>query len=147
VFMYCHTLQHTATHCNILDTLRQMTVYTTRYNTLQHATTRYNTLQHAATRCNTLRHAAIRCNTMQHAATYFCNPECVWIHTKWYCCVYGYILTGIVVYGYRLSGIKILYVSTLWLSPHTLSGIVLTFVCYICLSRARALSLSLSLFP
>jgi len=47
VFASCNSLQHT----------------------LQHAATHCNMLQRAATRCNALQRAATRCNALQRAAT------------------------------------------------------------------------------
>ena len=69
-------LQHTSTHCNILQrTLQTHCKHNaTHCYTLQHAITHHNTLQHSATRCNTLQHAATRCNTLQHSAT-LCNTQ------------------------------------------------------------------------
>jgi len=77
------TLQHTATHCNILqhtatrcNTMQHNAIH--RY-TLQHTTTHCNTLQYIATHCNTLQHTcntlrltATHCNTLLHTATH-CN--------------------------------------------------------------------------
>jgi len=60
-----HTLQHTATHCNIL----QHTA--TRCNTLQRTATHCKALQRTATHCNTLQHTTTHCNTLQWAATYY----------------------------------------------------------------------------
>jgi len=91
-----NTLQLTATHCNIMDSL-------------QHATTRYNTLQHTATHCNTLQHTAPHCTKLscrpfcsyQTTATH-CNAHCntrtnskpkIQDATQNYCCNYHNIAT------------------------------------------------------
>jgi len=77
-------LQHTCTHCNILQ--HSETLYNL-YQTLQHALgaillcclrifgevrlqVRCNTLQHVATRCDTLWYTATHCNTKQRTATH-----------------------------------------------------------------------------
>jgi len=52
-YIYCNTLQHTATHCN----------------TLQLTATYCSTLQHTAVHCNTLQHTG-DCSTLQHTATH-----------------------------------------------------------------------------
>jgi len=65
----CNTLQHSATHCNTLDTLQHSghtaTLWThcNTLDTLQHSTTPHNTLQHT---CNTLQRSATLYNTLQH---------------------------------------------------------------------------------
>ena len=62
IFIFiCDTLQHTALHCNAL-------------NTMQHTATHCNTLQHTATHCNTLQHTAAHCNTLQHTAAHCITP-------------------------------------------------------------------------
>ena len=90
-FIHCHTLHHTATHCNTYSTahcntgalvLDPQLLHTRQHihcNALQHI--HCNTLQHIATHCNTLQHTAtqvhwfsilnsfIHCNTLQHTAT------------------------------------------------------------------------------
>ena len=80
------TLQHTATHRNILqhtathgNTLQHSAVpcstlqhTATHNNTLRHTATHYSTLQYTATHCNTLQHTATHCNTLQYTATH-CN--------------------------------------------------------------------------
>ena len=58
-----HSLQHTATHCNIL----QDTATPWLCSTLQHTATYCNTLQHTATHCNLLQRTATYCNTLHHA--------------------------------------------------------------------------------
>jgi len=78
----CQTLQHTATHCNILQCSfsshrswdDSWHIWHAIFMCLWHeldstewvweSTTHYNTLQHTATHCNTLPHAAIYCNTL-----------------------------------------------------------------------------------
>jgi len=89
------TLQHIATHCNILQHSATHCIALQHCNTLQHNTLQHmcapailslmvhcnilqrtakhcNTLHHTATHCNTLQHTASHCNTMQHNATH-CN--------------------------------------------------------------------------
>ena len=51
---HCNTLQHTATHCNTL-------------NTRQHTATHDNTLYHPASPRTTLHHTAAHCNTLAPA--------------------------------------------------------------------------------
>jgi len=76
------TLQHTATHCNTLqtycNTLKKTWPFTffldpgstqtaTHCNTLQHSATLCNTLKQLATSVlNILQHSATHCNTLQH---------------------------------------------------------------------------------
>ena len=83
------TLQHTATHCNVLQHFAPLCITqqltTTHCNTLQHTATHYNTRQHmathsnslqlTATHCSTLQHTAAHCNTLHHAA-----PHCTTLH-------------------------------------------------------------------
>jgi len=57
------TLQHTATHCDTLQT---------HCNTLQQTATHCKTLQNTATHCNALQHTATHCYTLQHTALH-CN--------------------------------------------------------------------------
>jgi len=71
----CHSLRHTATHCNTLQhtaslrhSLQQTATHcltATHCNTLQHTATHCLT----ATHCNTLQHTATHCNTLQHTAS------------------------------------------------------------------------------
>jgi len=97
----CNILQHTATHCNMMqrtcqdlcdaETLRSMMLYgcVTYCKMLQHAATHCNMLQRTATRnrhtttcatqrlyarcrCLHVQHTATHCNTLQHTATH-CN--------------------------------------------------------------------------
>ena len=87
---HCNMLQHSATHCNMLQhsatrwdvqlVLQRAVnafrivvaqVYAPHCTMLQH-TTRCDTLQHTATHCNALQHNATHCNTMQHTAAH-CN--------------------------------------------------------------------------
>ena len=56
----CHTLVHTATHCNAL----QFVVW----QVMGASTRDYSTLQHTATHCSTLQHAH---HTLQHTATHY----------------------------------------------------------------------------
>ena len=73
-----HPLQHTVTHCNIMQLTAQhiathcstLQLTATHCNTQQHAATRCSMLQHAATHCNTLQHTATHCDTLQHTATH-----------------------------------------------------------------------------
>ena len=85
----CNSLQHTATHCNILQRhvlLRRIslqvcnTYQRTHYTTtprlassyflasMRHTTTHCNTQQLTATHCNTLQHTKTHCNIMQHTS-------------------------------------------------------------------------------
>ena len=54
-----NTLQHTATHCNTMQT----------HVIWQHTAIHCKSLQRTATHCNTLQHTAIHCNTLQVSAT------------------------------------------------------------------------------
>jgi len=65
-------LQHTATHCNTLQTLQHTANTATHIIKLQHTATRCDTLQHTATHSITLQHTATRCATLCHTATH-CN--------------------------------------------------------------------------
>ena len=99
-YMKYSTLQHTATHCNTLQSTLQHTATHYHYmklgkkkresskcnyyinspgamvkahcNTLQHTATYCNTLQHTATHCNTLQHTHTSRNSCMHTATH-CN--------------------------------------------------------------------------
>jgi len=63
-------LQHTATHCNIL----QHTKHTaTHCSTGRHTATRHTMLHHTAPRCTTLQHVDEHCNTPQHNAQHSNN--------------------------------------------------------------------------
>jgi len=83
---WCHSQQHTATHCTTLQhsaphctTLHHTA---THCNTLQRTATHCNTLQLSCmppveamalvtvTHCSTLQHTATHCNTLQHTATH-----------------------------------------------------------------------------
>jgi len=73
-----NALQHTATHCNILQLRgeRQTQRRETDVLNTEDAASHCNTLQHTVIRdsdtakhCNTLRHSATHCNTVQHSAT------------------------------------------------------------------------------
>jgi len=61
-------VQHTATHCNILQDTA------THCNKLQDTTMHCNALQHTATRWNTLLYTATHCNTLHHTATHCTTP-------------------------------------------------------------------------
>ena len=96
---FCNTLQHTATHCNILhmhwtESVWYNMLYTaTHCNTLQHTATHCNTLQLTATHCNTLythwsefvcynaQSTATHCNTLQHTKTHYNTLQ----HTATHC--------------------------------------------------------------
>ena len=85
------SMQHTATHCNTLDTHTYQFVSAlctrdmcTHFNTLQHIATHYNTLHHTATHQIHTRthlskhfvlgicvHTATHCNTLQYTATHY----------------------------------------------------------------------------
>ena len=65
-----HTLQQTATYCNILQ-------HTATYcDILQHTATYCNILQHTATYCNMLQHAATYCNILQHGTLQHTAKSC-----------------------------------------------------------------------
>jgi len=77
------SLQHAATHCNILNTTgfdcglpycnTVLQLHTaTHCNTLQHTAIHCISLQHTATLCSTLQHTAAHCSTLQHTASH-CN--------------------------------------------------------------------------
>ena len=85
-----NTLQHTATHCNILQHILWIFIlwvqassgsfqlwhivahcsilqHTTAHcSTLQHTAAHYSTQQHTAAHSSTLQHTAAHCNTLQH---------------------------------------------------------------------------------
>ena len=73
-----HTLQHTATHCNIHDKhmmrMRAMRrgSSATHCTTLQYTASHCNILQYSATHCVTLQHTTSHYKTLQHTATH-CN--------------------------------------------------------------------------
>ena len=58
-----HTLECTATRCNILQHIAP------HCTTLQHPTPHCNTLHHTATHCNTRQHTAMLCSALQRTAT------------------------------------------------------------------------------
>jgi len=68
-----HAVQHSATHCNILqhDTYNRKCLRS-KCRARHHAATHFNTLQQSIAHCNTLQHTATHCNTLQHTATH-CN--------------------------------------------------------------------------
>ena len=75
--LFCNTLQHTATHCSILQHSVTLASYC---NTLQHTATHYNTLQHTATHCNTLqlgtsRHADAQSESQSESQRPWCLCE------------------------------------------------------------------------
>jgi len=71
VTTHCNTLQHAATHCNILHTWcvcqnSPKVVQRVCYIGMdQHTATHCNTLQHTATYCIALQHTATYCHTLQ----------------------------------------------------------------------------------
>ena len=103
-----NALQHTATHCNILQLRgerqtqwRETDVLNTKdaashCNTLQHTVirdsdtaTHCNTPQHTATHCNTLQHTATHrdtrkthCRTLQHTAKHWARCNAPWYETE-----------------------------------------------------------------
>ena len=114
----CNTLQHSATHCNTLQTRcntlqpaachrqgrlhrallwnrRQSAAYSLRWSglfcrslLLQHPATHCNTL-HTATHCNTLQHTATHCNALEHTATHWNTLQ----HTATHCNTLQHIAT------------------------------------------------------
>jgi len=80
VTTHCNTLQHAATHCNILHTWcvcqnSPKVVQRVCYIGMD---------QHTATHCNTLQHTATYCIALQHTATH-CKPG-VYARTRQRCC-------------------------------------------------------------
>jgi len=96
-----NTLQHTATHCNILQhilwifilwvqasggsfqlwhivahcsILQHTTAHWSTLRTLQHTAAHCSTLQHTTAHSSTLQHTAAHCSTLQHTATH-CNTS------------------------------------------------------------------------
>ena len=66
---YCNTLQHTATHYNILQ---QPAAHC---DTLQRTAAHCSTLQHIAAHCNTLQRTAAHCSTPPHAGARYKNAH------------------------------------------------------------------------
>ena len=68
IICLCITLQHTATYAHTGIIFGSLAVMSTELSnhTLQHAATHWNILEHTATHCNILQHTATHCNTHTH---------------------------------------------------------------------------------
>ena len=111
-------LQHTATHCNTLqhNILQRMArCNTLQHNVtqLQHATTHCNILQHTAS-CNT-RHATTHCNTLHHNMLQHAAAHCnILQHTI--CCNTWYATTHCNTLHHNTLQHTVIHCNTL---PHT----------------------------